>query len=169
MGFGLEKRENLADFADKSEKQANENPTTDKQLFWPCEQCGGSFKLGYDEDKKKELPQNPDGSRHQKWKYPPKEVEGKKVWEWICTKSKDDWSQKTGGSFKPQPVENIQFPKLPDIEKNITKKLIEQSKALSFHKIAILKGVQEACKESGITHPATVGMIFNKVEEDIRG
>jgi len=175
----LSKGENLSDFAKRSESEANKNPTTDKQLFWPCENCGGTFKMGYDEDKKKELPQNPDGSRHQKWKYPPREEGGKKIWEWTCTKSKDDWGKKWEGvrgsfshidkqsTWKPQPIESITLPDLTKIEQGITNKLHDQAKALSFHKLAILKGVQAACKEVGITHPATIGMIYNRVDRVI--
>ena len=34
--------------------------------------------------------------------------------------------------------------------------------------LIVLSGVQRLCKEAGVTHPATVGMIFNQVCENRR-
>ena len=160
---------NLAEFADNVEKKANENPTKDKTLMWPCEQCGGSFKMGYNEEKKKDLPLNPDGSRHQKWKYPPKEVDGKKVWEWTCTSSKNEWSQKK--EFKPYQKSdfNSDFPLTSDqlietLSKEMKPKVFEiifqESIKTTQHTLAKFAGCLAVCETLGNTKSAFVGMIF---------
>ena len=139
--------------------------------MWPCEQCGGSFKRGYDEEKKKDLPLNPDGSRHQKWKYPPKEVDGKKVWEWTCTSSKNEWSQKKfeGGS---KPTYNQNFPiKSSELiamikancgkDGDIVKIWVDEGVEHGWYSLARFAGTLIVCEIIGNTNGAFVGMHFN--------
>lgn len=163
-----EDKMNLSEFAKNSEKKANENPTKDKTLMWPCEQCGGSFKMGYNEEKKKDLPLNPDGSRHQKWKYPPKEVDGKKVWEWTCTKSKDDWSQKkewTGGKSTfnenfPLTSEQLIETLSKEMKPKVFEIIFQESIKTTQHTLAKFAGCLAVCEKLGNTKSAFVGMIF---------
>ena len=171
-----EDKMDLSEFAKNTEKKANENPTKDKTLMWPCEQCGGSFKMGYNEEKKKDLPLNPDGSRHQKWKYPPKEVDGKKVWEWTCTKSKDDWSQKgfipNSDQSTPKPSYNQNFPiksseLIAMIKANsgrnddVVKAWVNEGVEHGWYSLARFAGTLIVCEIIGNTAGAFVGMHFN--------
>ena len=166
-----EDKMDLGKFADKAEKKANENPTKDKTLMWPCEQCGGSFKMGYNEEKKKDLPLNPDGSRHQKWKFPPKEVDGKKIWEWTCTSSKNDWSQKKewSGGFTKKPEYNQDFPLTSEqlietlskeMEPKVFEIIFQESIKTTQHTLAKFAGCLAVCEKLGNTKSAFVGMIF---------
>ena len=162
---------NLAEFADNAEKKANENPTKDKTLMWPCEQCGGSFKMGYNEEKKKDLPLNPDGSRHQKWKYPPKKENGKDVWEWTCTKSSSDWAKKKewSGGFTKKPEYNQDFPLTSEqlieilskeMEPKVFEIIFQESIKTTQHTLAKFAGCLAVCEKLGNTKSAFVGMIF---------
>lgn len=156
----------------EQKKQSGDLPQN-PDLFWPCEKCGKKFKMGYDEEKKKEVPQNPDGSRHQKFKYPPKEVDGKKIWDYTCTNSKDDWSKKK--DFK-KPEYNADFPiSSLDLIELIAKHSGLSNKDLQYYigvgkgncwtTLARFAGCLNDCEKLGNTKSAFVGMIFKVGEK----
>ena len=83
------------------------------------------------------------------------------------TKQTSD-TPKAAWKLAAEKIAEVKLPdSLPDVEKRLTNTLRDKCKALAFHKIAILQGVEEACNESGITHPATIGMIFNAINQEI--
>jgi len=81
-----------------NKERIDDKPTKEIKII--CEQCDAkNLKVGYDAEKEKDVLQNPDGSRHKKWNFPPKKVDGKDVWTFRCANSKDDWAKKKD-SFK---------------------------------------------------------------------
>jgi hypothetical protein len=48
------------------------------------------------------------------------------------------------------------------------KQIIEASSEMTERLLCVFSGVQKVCASAGITHPATVGMIYNQVCENRR-
>lgn len=123
----------------------------------PCFRCGNTITCGtveYSGEVKLQW-QNDDGKAHY-------DKEGN-CKQWV-TSSENIVGTPQSGTIQ----DTIKLPEsLPEIEQKLTNTMKEKSKALAFHKIAILDGVTEACKESGITHPATVGMLFNAINGEL--
>lgn len=150
------------------EKRTDGEPTI-KEIKIICEQCDvKNLKVGFDEEKQKDVLQNPDGSRHKKWNYPPKKVDGKDVWTFRCTSSKDDWSKKK--DFK-KPEYNADFPlSSTELIELITKHSSIKSKDLEYYlkqsgdncwvTLAKFTGYLSICEKIGNTKSAFVGMIF---------
>ncbi len=135
-----------------------------------CIQCKKSFKMGEHPDKPgKKTELNEDGSRHKKFKFPPKEENGKKVWEWTCTTSKADWSQK---KFEGKPAYNQNFPiSSKDLiamikancskDKDIINSWVDEGREHGWYSLARFAGVLIDCEIVGNTAGAFVGMCFN--------
>jgi len=151
----------LDEFAKKKAQEAEANPTK-MNLEWDCEQCKKKFKYGFDEEKQKDVPQNPDGSRHQKFKFPPKEVNGKKIWEWTCTSSKDDWAKKDSWkkSEYNKPIEIKKPDTMSNLESQVFDKLVQDAENETDANIPLLLGVIQSCKKHNIDANMTIGMLF---------
>jgi len=152
------------------EKRTDGEPVI-KELKIICEQCDAKgLKVGFDEEKQKDVLQNPDGSRHKKWNYPPKKNEkGKEIWTFRCTNSKDDWSKKKSDYKKPE--YNADFPlSSTDLIKHIHQNSNVDGKVIGewykngiengWSALARFAGCLENCERIGNTKSAFVGMIF---------
>ena len=148
-------------------------PQTDG--IFNCKNCNKSFKIGAHPDKPdKTTALNEDGSRHQKFKFPPKEIDGKKIWEWTCTTSKADWSQKkewTGNSkYNQEPeltsTELIQkISELSSVSSEVIGTYIKQGGDTAWFTLAKYAGHKAVCEKVGIKNPISVAMLF-KVGEN---
>ena len=141
-----------------------------------CDQCKKSFKMGEHPDKPgKKTELNPDGSRHKKFKFPPKEKDGKKIWEWTCTTSKADWSQKKweGGSktFNQEPEltgdQLLQkITELSGIKSDVIGIYLTQGGDTAWFTLAKWAGHKMVCEKVGITNPITQAFLM-KVGEKV--
>jgi len=164
-------------------ERVDDKPTKEIKII--CEQCDAkNLRVGYDAEKEKDVLQNPDGSRHKKWNYPPKKVDGRDVWTFRCTNSKDDWSKKkdsgytASSDFKPKKSEyNQDFPMSSDelvkiIEKNcglddsIIKAYINRGSENTWITLTKFAGCLKVCENIGNTKSAFVGMTF-KIGEKV--
>lgn len=57
---------------------------------------------------------------------------------------------------------------ISNIEVTGKEEIMEATEDGTKRLLIVLSGVQRLCKEAGVTHPATVGMIFNQVCENRR-
>jgi len=157
-------------------ERVDDKPTKEIKII--CEQCDAkNLRVGYDAEKEKDVLQNPDGSRHKKWNYPPKKVDGKDVWTFRCTNSKDDWSKKKDSTFKPKSEYSQDFPMSSDelikiIEKNseldasIIKAYISRGSENTWITLTKFAGCLKVCENIGNTKSAFVGMTF-KIGEKV--
>ena len=163
-------------------ERIDDKPTKEIKII--CEQCDAkNLKVGYDVEKEKDVLQNPDGSRHKKWNYPPKKVDGKEVWTFRCTNSKDDWSQKKNPTitssydFKSKSTYSQDFPMSSDelvkiITKNselpasIIQSYLSRGSENAWITLAKLAGCLKVCENIGNTKSAFVGMMI-KIGEKV--
>ena len=159
-------------------ERIDDKPTKEIKII--CEQCDAkNLRVGYDAEKEKDVLQNPDGSRHKKWNYPPKKIDGKDVWTFRCTNSKDDWSKKkSDDAFKFKKSEYSQdFPMSSDelvkiIEKNselttsIIQSYLSRGSVNTWITLTKFAGCLKVCENIGNTKSAFVGMTF-KIGEKV--
>jgi len=164
-------------------ERTDDKPTKEIKII--CEQCDAkNLKVGYDAEKEKDVLQNPDGSRHKKWNYPPKKIDGKDVWTFRCANSKDDWAKKKDSYKFEKPTEtkfkstyNQDFPMSADelvkiITKNsgldisIIEKYLEAGSENTWITLTKFAGCLKVCENIGNTKSAFVGMTF-KIGEKV--
>lgn len=108
------------------------------------------------------------GDKKLQWQYKDKEVahfsydfkSGKSA----CKESSD--APKTG-TYSAPPKDIINLDSLSLDAKQVTD-ITQQAKELTERQIVILAEVQAVCNAAGIGHPATIGMVFNQVNETRR-
>lgn len=61
----------------------------------------------------------------------------------------------------------ITIPMAEGIEAQVLQRIYDDAKAVTKHNIARLAGVMDECKNSNITHPATIGMLFNAAKGEL--
>lgn len=81
---------------------------------------------------------------------------------WLDSKKEKGESPKT--SYEPDTLDISQIP-LDDKQKA---EIFETAEDGANRMLVVLRAVQECCRKAGVTHPATVGMIFNQVCENRR-
>jgi len=186
----LTKGEQLLQDTQKILKKVDKERTDDKptkEIIMVCEQCNAqNLRVGYDAEKEKDVLQNPDGSRHKKWNYPPKKVDGKEVWTFRCTNSKEDWSrkklikfEKVTGSLetKFKSTYNQDFPmsadelvkiiiKNSELPTSVIESYLSRGSENTWITLTKFAGCLKVCENIGNTKSAFVGMTF-KIGEKV--